>query len=119
MNDIRLDSDWDLYIGDDYDIQSTDSVGQQINIRLKWFFQEWAFRPEFGVDYFGKVFVKNPNNQKIISMLTDVIMSVDGVTDVPSIEIELNRKTREGIISYEATTDEETLRREVEIWLTA
>lgn len=118
MNDIRLDSNWDLYI-DKYDIQQTDSLAQQINIRLKWFFEEWVFRLEFGVDYFGKIFVKNPNNQKIISMLTDVIMSVEGVTDVPSIDIELNRKTREATIRYEATTNEETLRKEVEIWLTA
>ena len=118
MNDIRLDSNWDLYI-DKYDIQQTDSLAQQINIRLKWFFEEWVFRPEFGVDYFGKIFVKNPNNQKIISMLTDVIMSVEGVTDVPSIDIELDRKSREATIRYEATTNEETLRKEVEIWLTA
>ena len=118
MNDLRLNSDWDLYITDGYDIQTTDSLAQQINIRLKWYWQEWIFRPEFGVDYFGTVLVKNPNEQKIVNMLTEVIMSVPGVIDVPSMSIEIDKRNRYATISYEAKSDEETIRREIDLWLT-
>ena len=117
MYDLQLNTDGDLRIVD-YDVQVTDSVAQAINIRLRWFYNEWIFGPDYGVDYFGRIFVKNPNEDKIIGMIQRIILTVDEVRQVRDITVALNNATRHATISYTAITDEETLREEVELWTT-
>ena len=115
MLDLQLNKEGDLNITD-YDVKVTDSVAQAINIRLRWFFEEWKFGPQYGMDYFGRVFVKNPNELKVINMLTSIIRSVDEVTLVKDVALTVDNYRRTGKISYTAVTDEETIREEVELW---
>ena len=115
MLDLQLDKDGDLNIVDN-DVKVTDSVAQAINIRLRWFFEEWKFGPQYGMDYFGRVFVKNPNELKVVNMLTNIIRSVDEVIQVKDVSLTVDNFRRTGIIKYTAVTDEETLREEVDLW---
>lgn len=117
MKDLAIDSSGDIKI-DDYDILTTNSIAQAINIRLRWFYNEWIFGPEYGVKYFEQILVKNPNEDKIVRMLSDVIQSVDEVESVKDIEMEIDPITRKGTITYEAIVGEEAIREEVELWST-
>lgn len=61
MKDLLLTSDGDLCIDDNANVEITDSVIQEIQIRLRWFLGEWKINPEWGLPYYEQVFVKNPN----------------------------------------------------------
>jgi hypothetical protein len=119
MMDLKCTTNGDLELTDDGDILATESVRQAVKIRLLWFFDEWRLGPELGFPYFEYVFIKNPNETKIKSLIRDTVMSVDEVTDVTEITYELDKQTRSAAISVEFITDEDTFREEVEIkWQT-
>jgi len=116
VDDLMLDSDGDLLI-EEHDIQATDSIAQRIKIRLKWFLGESVFYPDFGVDYFGKMFIKNPDETEILMMFSRIISKVDGVSRVGNMDIEVDSESRRALVSYEAITDNGVLGDNVEIWL--
>lgn len=116
MNDIQLNKNWDLYVGDN-DIHTTDSIIQGIKIRLQWFLGETQYAPDSGIDYFGEFFVKNPRENAIINDLTQQILEVEGVADVLDLDVEIDNKTRVATITFEVSTlTDERLREEVQIW---
>jgi hypothetical protein len=113
--DILLDEKGDLYFKET-DIVLANSVRQKIKIRLKWFFQEWRWDDEAGLDYFGYIFVKNPNLEQAKELIEEQIFNVDEVTEVNNVSIEIDSLSRKAAITYEAVTDEETFRDEVIIY---
>lgn len=116
MNDLQMTRDGDLCILNN-DIMATDSIEQGIYIRLRWFFKEWKFGPNYGVRYFEDVFVKNPNRQIIISEISKEILSVNGVKSVDSVTVTINSAERTAVIKYKVTTEsQERFEREVSIW---
>lgn len=98
-NDIQMTRSGDIALSK-FDILATDSIEQAILIKLRWFFGEWVYQTEFGVDWFGKVLVKNPNSLLIRRLIEDTILSVDGVTSVEDLTLTVNKKTRNGNISF-------------------
>ncbi len=113
--DILLDKNGDLFL-DRADIILANSVRQKIIIRLKWFFQEWRWDDEAGMEYFEYLFVKNPDLDHVKEMVEEQIFNVDEVTEVNDVSIEIDSLSRQAIIRYEAVTDEETFREEVIIY---
>lgn len=113
MFDLKLNSGGDLHIGAEGDVATTGSVVQAVKIRLKWVLGEWRLSPALGFPYYEEVFVKNPNLVKIKSFLRDLIMQVDGVTDVASVEIETDAKTRKAKFTVVFVVGEETFKEEV------
>ncbi|MCM1180010.1 MAG: hypothetical protein NC347_07120 [Clostridium sp.] len=116
MNDLQMTRDGDLAILN-HDIATTDSIEQGIYIRLRWWYGEWKFGPDYGMKYFENVFVKNPNKTLIMSDVSAQIMSVDGVKSVDKISVDIDYKTRKAVIKYSVTTEsKERFEREVSIW---
>jgi hypothetical protein len=113
--DILLDEKGDLYFKE-ADIVLANSIRQKIKIRLKWFFQEWRWDDEAGLDYFEYIFVKNPNLEQAKELIEEQIFNVDEVTEVNDVSIEIDSLSRKAAIAYEAVTDEETFRDEVIIY---
>lgn len=119
MLDFKLTEDGDLELTEEGDILTTESICQAVRVRLRWFLEEWRLGPKMGFPYFEEVFVKNPSEAKIRHLVRETVMSVDGVTDVESIEYSTDRKTRSSTIAVVFCTDEETFREEVNIrWQT-
>ena len=117
MDDIQLTESGELYITSGLDLRTTDSVKQKIRIRLQWFLGEYRFHPEFGVDYYGTVFLKKPSETLVMSVLTDQILAVEGASDVEDMELVINPKTRRATIRFVVRLDsQERLEDEVEIW---
>lgn len=115
MTDIKLNSGGDIEIGSDGDIALTESVTQAAKIRLQWFLDEWRFNPEAGLPYFEDVFIKNPNLDKIKSLMRSELLAVDGVLAVPEITIDIAKEDRTALIRFKISTDEETYTEEVEL----
>lgn len=115
MNDLQMTQDGDLAILN-HDIATTDSIEQSIYIRLRWWYKEWKFGPDYGMKYFENVFVKNPNKTLIMSDVSAQIAGVEGVKSVDKLSVDIDYRTRRAVISYAVTTDKEKFEREVSIW---
>lgn len=116
MNDLQMTTDGDLAILN-HDIVTVNSIEQNIFIRLRWWYGEWMFGPEYGMKYYENVFVKNPNRTLIVSDIVNQIMGVDGVKSVENVSVDMDYKTRKAIIGYSVTTEiGERFDREVTVW---
>lgn len=113
--DILLDKDGDLGFNENYDIVLNNSVSQKIRICLLWFLGEWRWDDEMGLPYFEDLFIKEPDIQYFEELITEEIFNVDEITEVESVEILVNSKTRTASIFFVAITDLETIREEVEL----
>lgn len=87
MKDILINKNGDLVVNETTGIQITDSVAQAIAIRLRWFFNEWRFAPQYGVPYFEEILVKNPNNLRVRQIIRDEILSVEEVEQLIRLDI--------------------------------
>ncbi|MCD7826356.1 MAG: hypothetical protein LUH14_10415 [Clostridiaceae bacterium] len=113
--DILLNEDGDLFFKE-ADIVLANSVRQKIKIRLKWFFQEWRWDDEAGVQYFEYLFIKNPDLDQVKELIEEQIFNVDEITEVNDVSVVIDSKSRKAVITYEAATDEETFKEEVVIY---
>jgi hypothetical protein len=116
-DDLLLDNGGDLKINGNGDIVLTESMRQAVLIRLRWFFAEWRFAPEFGVPWFEDVLVKNPNDARIRRIIREECMQVDGVKDVRGVTLAVDSATREAVIYLKIITEEQTYAEEVKIKL--
>ena len=112
--DILLDRNGDIVLSNSGDIQLTESVRQQIQIRLRWFAREWRWRPETGIDYYGKILIKNASDAVIKREVRKALEDVKGIVSI-TISIEKDRRNRKAKIVVIAETAEETIREEVGI----
>lgn len=96
MKDLLLTKEGDLSVNPTTGISITDSVAQAIIVRLKWFFNEWRFAPQYGVPYFDEILVKNPSSLRVRQIIRDEILSVEEVEQVNDLEIivGLDRKAK-------------------------
>ena len=73
MKDLLLTSEGDLAVVPKSFVNLTDSVAQAITVRLRWFFNEWRFAPQYGVPYFEEILIKNPNDLRITQIIREDI----------------------------------------------
>lgn len=102
-NDIQMTRSGDIALSR-YDILATDSIEQAILIKLRWFLGEWVYQTQWGVDWLGKVLIKNPNSLIIKRLIEDTILSVDGVNSVENLTLSINKQTRVATISFTVHT---------------
>jgi hypothetical protein len=80
------------------------AIQQALNIALNTWARTYYLDTTVGVDYFGKVLVRNPSQALINSELRRVIMSVLGVISVQSVSYSIN-SLRQATFKYQITTD--------------
>lgn len=115
-NDVLLDSGGDLYINQYGDAVLGNSIVQDINVHLRWFLGEWPFDTTKGMDWYGEVFVKNPDTDRIARMVRKEIEKIDGIVRVINVRITVDGSTRSAVINWEAKTSKEIIESEVSIW---
>lgn len=113
MYDLKMNMAGDIVVGENGDVALTQSVRQQVQIRLRWLFGEWRFAPEYGVPYFHKILVKKPDIDSVKQIIRSEIMGVEGMTDVKNLEVSINSAQRVASITFDGYTDGETFREEV------
>lgn len=112
--DILLTNGGDIALDEKGDLQLADSVRQKIQIRLRWFAGEWRWDPDQGVDYYGKVLVKNPDETIIKREIRNALSDIDEITSL-TVTPSWDSRTRTGSILVIAKTDSETIKEEVSI----
>ena len=113
--DILLDDYGDLLLSEKGDISLTDSVRQQIRIRLLWILNEWKWNKEEGMPYFSTLIDKNPDIELNESLIKEKIFEVEDIIEVKAVSIVMDKKERRATIKYVASTDLETIKEEVKI----
>lgn len=116
MIDLLLDDDWDLALDSEGDIIPSDSVQQDILIRLKWIQAEWRLGPDLGFPWFEETLIKDPDTTLIAQYIKDEIMELDDIVDAAVEVLEYDPAKRTLSIEYTAWTDEETFESEVELY---
>ena len=105
--DILLDESGDIRLNEYEDATLTGSVIQDINVHLRWFLGEWPFDESRGVDWFGDMFVKNPDTDQISRMIRSEIAGIDGIQSVEEVTVRVDNATRTAVIQWAAKTTEE------------
>lgn len=100
MKDLLLNVKGDLLLDKNGDIQITDSISQAINIRLRWFANEWKLGPDLGIPYYDDTFVKNPSYELIEEKMRDAILDVEEVDDVTSFSMSMDTIRRKLYVTY-------------------
>ena len=106
----KLTNDIELSSGDIVTIKGLDEAAQRIKDRLLSFRGEWFLNLSFGVDYIGKIMVKNPRNSVISAHIrSEILKSVSGkITSFTS-----TIKNRVLKVEYGLTIDGESIIDEV------
>ena len=100
---LKLDDNHDLALESNRIVFLTDhaALKQQVLITLKTQMGEWLFNTDFGVDYHGKFFVKNPDFGHLAAHLRASAKSVDGIESVGALEMALDHQTRHLTVNIE------------------
>lgn len=95
--DLKLTLDThDLYWNDG-DLEFTFGscwLRQKIAIKLRFFYQEWFLDTVRGVNYFGVVFVKNPDINAIDNMIKITVLEIEEVLEMLSYQSTYNSALR-------------------------
>lgn len=112
MIDLMLSNDGDLYVSATGDVIITDSLCQDVKIRLKWIHDEWRLGPEFGFRWFEDVLVKNPSLENIQQLIRNEALQVEGVNDIEITSIDFDKEKRQIHFAFTLITSEETYKEE-------
>lgn len=104
MKDLMLNSSGDLLLTEGGDVAFTNSVLQAIYIRLKWFNNEWALSPSFGLPYYEEFLKKNPSSLLLEQYIKEAVLSVDGVDDVEKVSVDIIPGSRTLNVQFTAIT---------------
>jgi len=91
--DLRLGSTHDLLIvNNDFDIvYNIDKVRQNLKIRLQSFINDWFLDIRDGINFYGIVFVKEPDMNLIDGVIKTVIMETDDIIEILEYNSQLQR----------------------------
>jgi hypothetical protein len=95
----------DLSGGQPRFVSGADEVRQAIQARLSLVQGEWFLDPTAGMDLFGHVLVKNPNLALVKREIRTIILATAHVTGIVSLDLSLDRASRQLSATFVATTD--------------
>lgn len=100
--DIEINKDGLLVLngGDLSCVVDDDEIAQAVRLVLRTFRGEWFLNNTEGVDWFNKVFVKNPNLNDVQQEITDKVLLVDGVQSVIEYQQSLDTELRKLDVSF-------------------
>jgi len=80
--------------------ETTESLAQRVDVRLRTFAGEHWLNPELGVPWFRDFLTKAPDLAVCRQILWDTILGVKGVQAIESLTVALDRPARKMIISF-------------------
>lgn len=90
-----------LKLGNTHDVvvttgiaETTDSLAQRIDIRLRTFLGEHWLNPELGIPWFRDFLTKAPDLAVCRQVLWDTILGVRGVRTINGLDLAINKATR-------------------------
>ena len=95
-------------------VEGKDETLQSVERALTTNLSEFFLSPEHGLEY-GIIKTKNYNIDDIKSAITSCILQDDRITSVDSVDIVVDNINRNAIISFTATSEDETIVGEVSV----
>jgi hypothetical protein len=87
-------------------VSGRDAIAQTIECRLKTFRGEWFLDASIGVPYFDAGLGAKPRAlDGMREIVRSEILGVPGVTGIISLEVALDRATRQLAVTYRASTE--------------
>jgi len=90
-------------------------IAQQILITLRFWYGERFSDTTLGVPYLEEILVKNPNLNHIRQILREQILSVEGVLNFETLNLEYNPELRTLLVEYAANTNFGLVERQVNL----
>jgi hypothetical protein len=82
-----------------------DAIVQDVSTRLKFFLGEWFLNEKAGIDFYGKILVKNPVMPNVTATLTKVVTTTPGVKSMTkAMTWSYDGASRSMTISFQADT---------------
>ena len=91
-------------VGGDTDDANLSAVRQAIMIRVRTFLGEWFLDEAIGVDWIGRILVKNPDKVVVRELIRAAIAEVPDVVEVIAADPVIDIATRHGSITYTVRT---------------
>lgn len=109
-NDLVFSS-FDLQLIDD-----TRQIMQNLAIRLRFVLGEWFLDITQGIPYYEEIFIKNPNQIQIESILKQEIVQTRGIVELISFEADFDKRRRIFSVKFSARSiSGEELQKELEL----
>lgn len=77
---------------------------QKIEVKLRFFYQEWFLDTSKGVDYYGMLFVKNPDINAIDNMIKITVLEIEEVLSMLSYQSSYNAALRTMNINFKVNS---------------
>jgi len=90
-SDLKIADGVDWIVSDEYELQ------QRLKTRLRFFYGEWYRDITEGVDYYGKIFIKNPDYSLVAQEFRRVILLTSGVTEILEFEMKQSDTNPRGL----------------------
>lgn len=104
MKTLKLqDGDLVLVNGEFQVVEGDEELAQAVRIELSTYKNEWFLDAQMGVDYYGKVLVKQPNEEEIRTELVQAILREPRMRSVDTLNILIDRRQRKLSVSFQAT----------------
>ena len=85
-------------------INDSDELTQHIKIVLQFIQGEWFLDTTAGVDYFGKIWVKNPDISEINREIKRKVLQIEGVKSFISYSSEYRSSERSFFVNFRVNT---------------
>jgi hypothetical protein len=94
MKDIKLNKNepHDILV-QDYDLSLVDSssqIRQKITVKLRFILGEWFLNTIVGIPYYEQIWIKNPDLNKVSTVMKNEILNVNGVQSLTLFNMEYN-----------------------------
>lgn len=106
MNDLKLDSDWELVI-ENHDLATVsgiDAIEQNLGQRLKTFLGEYFLDSRIGLPYFQEIFKKKFDPIVVDTVIKREIINTDGIIELMQFKLELETVSRELFVDFDVLT---------------
>lgn len=102
MADLKLDANGDLAIenGDLVIIDGVDAVAQNIEVRLRFFKEEWFLDTRLGMPYYEKILGKKPRLNLLKSIFRKAILTTPGMIRIDDFQIDYEGVERKINVSF-------------------
>ncbi|KKN75994.1 hypothetical protein LCGC14_0375510 [marine sediment metagenome] len=100
--DLQLDAGQIVLLENSEKVPSPEAVVQELRQKLHFFKGEWHLDKREGIPYFEEVFKKNPNKNIMRAIFRDVILGINGVETVETLDLVIG-SDRRAQVNFEGT----------------
>jgi hypothetical protein len=79
-------------------------LAQKLKIKLLFFFKEWFLDTTKGMDFYGTLFVKNPNLNAVDNMIKITIVDTEGVLELLEYNADYSFSDRKLNVTFKVNT---------------